>query len=70
MNNSNDEDVVPATNAEEEIAPSNVANTPSAEVVAEEEDDEKENQNKLLSITTNNGAPSGKGWCGIFYDLF
>ena len=64
MSNSKEEDLAPATNAEDEITPATEEIVHSTEVAVVEEDveEEKENENKFSSITTNNGAPSSKGW--------
>ena len=63
MNNSNEEDLAPSKDAEDEITPAIEEIVHSTEVAVEEEDveEEKENENKFSSITTNNGATSSKG---------
>ena len=63
MNNSNEEDLAPSKDAEDEITTATEEIVHSTEVAVEEEDveEEKENENKFSSITTNNGATSSKG---------
>ena len=55
MDKSNEDDSIPSKPAEDETTEAIIEQSPAVE------GEEEENDNKLSSITTNNGATSSKG---------
>ena len=56
MSNQNEEDTIPLKSAEEVITEATIEHSQTVDG-----EEEEENDNKLSSITTNNGATSSKG---------